>query len=160
MDVSMLFGIIFTCIVIGVILIFGGEQIANFFLLGSQAQVLKTMDSLQKKVDSIYRLAEGSGSEFALSFPKDYKVCFFNSSNPAPRFYADMARTWDPDSITKYRINSSHYNTWYFSGNDNAAGDGKRIPYLDIPTSKNFCIPGGGKVYVVKRFDSVEIEPT
>jgi hypothetical protein len=159
MDVSMIFGIIFTVIVISVILVFGGEQVANIFNLGGEAQILKSMDNLQKKVDSIYRLAEGSGSEFTLSFSKDYKICFFNSSNPADRF-SDKTSTWDPDQTVKYRINSSHYNTWYFSGSNDASGDGKRIPYLDMPTDKNFCAPGGSKVYIVKRFDGVEIQPT
>jgi hypothetical protein len=154
MDVSMVFGLIFTCIVISAILIFGWEQITNFFGIGSQAQLAKTAENLKKNVDSVYGLAEGSGAEFRLALPKEYRLCFFNSSNPAARFYASRANSWDPDTTTKYRINASGYNTWYFSG------DGVTIPHLDMPTNKNFCAPGGSDVYIVKRFEGVEIEMT
>lgn len=159
MDVSMIFGIIFTIIVMAMILIFGGEQIMNMAGLGAQAQVAKAMDNLQKKVDSFYRLAEGSGGEFSLSFPQTYKVCFFNSSNPARKLYSDRTMTWDPDSTVKYMINASHFNTWYFGGTDTASGQGKRIPYLDMPTDKNFCAAGGSKVYIKNIGGGVEIEP-
>ncbi len=154
MDVSMIFGIIFTLILIGFILVFGGEQIANLLGLGTQTQVLKTIDNLQEKVDEIYRLAENSAEEFKLSFPKEYKLCFFNTSDPKQHLSAG----WNPDITMLYLINQSRYNIWFYQGNNNAAGQGKRIPYLDILTDKNFCVPGGSKVYVTKRWSGVSIE--
>ena len=159
MDVSLIFGIIFTLIVIGLLLVFGGEQIANILGFGGQAQVLKTMDNLKNKVDDIYRLGEGSSEQFTLSFPKEYRLCFFNSSNPADRFYSDKSMTWDPDSTVKYVINASRFNVWYHRGEDDAAGSGKSIPYLEMPTENNFCATGGKKVYIVKRYDWIEVEP-
>ena len=154
MDVSMIFGIIFALILIGALLAFGLPLIEKYIKIGIDSEVLKTIDNLQKKVDEIYRLAENSAEEFKLSFPKDYKLCFFNSSDPKKHYSAG----WDPDSTTLYRINQSRYNVWYYSGDDDARGDGKAIPYLDIPTEKNFCVPGGSKVYVTKRWSGVSIE--
>ena len=159
MDVSLIFGIIFTLIVIGLLLVFGGEQIANILGFGGHAQVLKTIANLKNKVDDVYRLGEGSSEQFTLSFSKDFRLCFFNSSNPADRFYSDKSMTWDPDSTTKYLINASHYNAWYYAGSNSASGEGKIIPYLEMPTENNFCATGGKKVYIVKKWDWVEVEP-
>ena len=159
MDVSMIFGIIFTIIIMSVILIFGAEQIANILGLGAEAQVAKSIDNLQKEVDSYYRQAEDSGGGVSLSFPKNYRLCFFNSSNPARKLYSDRSLTWDPDSTTRYVINASRYNIWYYQGEDDAAGRGRRIPYLDMPTDKNFCAPGGIKIYITNTGNGVEIEP-
>jgi hypothetical protein len=154
MDVSLIFGIIFTIILISVVLVFGGEQIASLFDLSGEAQVIKSIGNLESKVDEMYRLAENSGEEFRLSFSKDYKLCFFNSSNPQRHLSAG----WDLDSTVLYKINQSRYNMWYFKGNS-ATGTGKAIPYMQIPTSKNFCSSGGSNVYIVNRGDFVEVEP-
>jgi|SRR3990172_2532244 len=159
MDVSLIFGIIFTLIVISLLLVFGGKQIADILGFGGQAQVLKSIDNLKNKIDYVYRLGDGSSDTFELSFPKEYRICFFNSSNPADRFYSEQSMTWDPDSTTRYSINRSQYNTWWYSGEDDRDGQGKRIPHLEMPTENNFCATGGKKVYLVKRYDSVEIEP-
>lgn len=159
MDVSLIFGIIFTIIVMGALIAFGWPLIADYLGFGENAQVLKSIDSLGKKIDSVYRLAEGSGAQFNLSFSKDYRLCFFNSSNPAPRYYSQRSMTWDPDWTTKYSINASHYNVWYYQGQDDAAGQGKKIPYLDTPTDKNFCAPGGTALYLEKKYDWVEVKP-
>lgn len=158
MDVSMVFGIIFTIIVMAVLLVFGWGQIANLFGFGGEAQVLRSIDSLGKKMDMIYRNAEGSRSEFTLSFPKDYKLCFFNSSNPAAKYYSDRSMSWIPDQTVKYRINQSGFNSWYYTGEDNAAGQGHNFPYLDMPTEKNFCASGGTTLSVVNMGYSVEVE--
>jgi hypothetical protein len=159
MDVSMVFGIIFTIIVMAALLVFGWDQIANLLGFGGEAQVLRSIDGLGKKIDFIYRNAEGSRTEFTLSFPKDYKMCFFNSSNPAPKYYSDRSRTWNPDQTVKYMINQSGFNSWYYRGSDNAAGRGHSFPYLDVPTEKNFCVPGGTKLSIVSMGYGVELEP-
>ena len=155
MDVSLIFGIIFTIIVISVVLVFGGEQIANLFGLSGEAQIIKSIGNLQSKVDEIYRLAENSGEDFKLTFSKDYKLCFFSPSNPQRRLSAG----WNPDSTVLYRINQSGYNIWYFKGSDSASGTGKSIPYMSIPSTKNFCSTGGSEVYIVNRGNFVEVEP-
>jgi len=157
MDVSMVFGIIFTLIVIGVLLVFGWGQIANIFGLGEEAQVANTIQNLGKKIDDIYYKAEGSRASFTLSFPKEYRMCFFNSSDPSPRFYSDRSRTWNPGQTTIFRINQSEYNSWYYKGNDEM-GRGYTFSHLDMPTENNFCAAGGSKIYIVNR-GMIGIEP-
>ncbi|MCJ7816312.1 MAG: hypothetical protein MUP55_00505 [Candidatus Aenigmarchaeota archaeon] len=158
MDTSLVFGIIFTIIVMAALLVFGWDQIANLFGFGGEAQTLRSIDNLNKKIDFIYRNAEGSRTEFTLAFPKDYKLCFFNSSNPAPKFYSDRSKTWNPDQTVKFRINQSGYNSWYYKGADDAGGHGYNFAYLDIPTEKNFCAVGGTKLSIINRGYTVEVE--
>ncbi len=159
MDVSMIFGIIFTIIVMAALLVFGWEQIANLLGFGGEAQTLRSIDNLNKKIDFIYRNAEGSRTEFTLAFPKDYKLCFFNSSNPAPKFYSDRSRTWNPDQTVNFKINQSGYNSWYYRGEDDAGGHGYKFAYLETATEKNFCAVGGTKLSIVNRGYTVEVEP-
>lgn len=154
MNTKIIFGImIFAVILIGIIIIFGSY--VNFPDPPSKgAMIQKTINNLNKKVDSIYRLVEGSGAEFSLTFSEDYEICFFNSSNPSP------TATWNPDITTKFRINQSRYNAWYFKISEgNVAGNGYRFAYLDMPTDKNFCAPGGSKIYILRTYNGVEIEP-
>jgi|GEM_PF-717737 len=158
MDPSMVFGIIFTIIVMGVLIVFGWDQIATIFGFGGEAQIIRTIDNLNKKVDYIYRNAEGSRAEFTLAFPKSYSLCFFNASDPSPRFYSDKSMTWNPDQTVKFRINQSGFNSWWYAGGDTAQGKGYRFSYLEIPTAKNFCSLGGTKLSIVNRGYSVEIE--
>ena len=155
MDVSLIFGIIFTIILISVILVFGGGVIADFFGMSGQAQVLKSIDNLGKKADELYRLAGGSSEQFKLSFSKDYKLCFFNSSDPQKHLSAG----WDPDGTVIYRIKQSGYNTWYYQGTNDAAGSGVKVSYLRTATADNFCVPGGSTVYLTNRGDYVSVEP-
>jgi hypothetical protein len=159
MDVSMIFGIIFTIIVMAALLVFGWDQIANLFGFGGEAQTLRSIDNLNKKIDFIYRNAEGSRTEFTLAFPKDYKLCFFNSSNPAPKFYSDRSRTWNPDQTVNFRINQSGYNSWYYRGEYDAGGHGYKFAYLETATEKNFCAVGGTKLSIVNGGYTVEVEP-
>ena len=161
MDVSMVFGIIFTLIVIGLLLVFGWQQIANIFGIGEEAQVASIIKNLEKRIDDLYYKAEGSRASFTLSFPKEYKMCFFSPSDLSPKFYSDRSMTWDPGQTTIYRINQSRYNSWYYKGNDDEAGDGYKFSHLEMPAgeqNKNFCAAGGSKIYIVNR-GMVQIEP-
>ena len=158
MDVSMVFGIMFTIIVMAALIVFGWDQIANLFGFGGEAQIMRSIENINKKIDFIYRNAENSRSEFTLAFPKSYSLCFFNSSDPSPRFYSDRSMTWNPDQTVKFMINQSGFNSWYYSGEDTAAGHGYAFRYLDIPTAKNFCSLGGSRLSIVNRGYSVEVE--
>jgi len=153
----MVFGIIFTIILIAAILIFGSGIINDLIHIIEESQVSGSIDNLQKKVSYIHSNADGSGAEFILSFPIHYKLCFFNSSNPESKFYSDKSRTWDPDQTTKLRINQSSFNSWCYEGSDNAGGHGYAFSYLDISTEKNFCASGGSKIYLVNKGGMVEI---
>lgn len=155
MDVSMIFGIIFTIVVIGLVLIFGSGALQDLFCFGSDAQIIKEIKNIEKKVEDIYYLAENSGETHTISIPSSQKICFFNSSDPSPR-YTDSLHTWNPDSAYQRIIKNEGYNVWYYSG---CRQNGYTIPKLDLPANKNFCAPGGSKIYILKKWDWVEIEP-
>jgi len=156
MDAGMVFGIIFTIFVMGIVLVFGWDQIASFFGMSAQAQVLRELKLVEQKVDSVYNMAENSGEPHTLSISSSNKICFFNSSDPSPRIYSDDSISWKPDPVYRTLIMNEGYNTWYYAGSKKS---GYAIQKLDIPTDKNFCAPGGSKIYIQRAHNGVEIEP-
>jgi hypothetical protein len=156
MDAGMVFGIIFTIFVMGIILVFGWDQISNFLGFGVKAQISRELESIKQKVDKVYNMAENSEESHTLSISSPNKICFFNSSNPSARIYSDDSISWKPDPVYRTLIKNEGYNTWYYAGDTK---NGYTIPKLDMPTDKNFCAPGGSKIYIIRMYDGVEIEP-
>ena len=156
MDAGMVFGLIFTICVMAMILFFGLDQIADFFGFGTETQVHRELKEVAQDVDRIYNMAENSGEPHTLSIPESTKICFFNSSNPSPRIYADDSISWKPDAAFRTIIKSEGYNTWYYAGSKRG---GYAIHNLDMPSDKNFCAPGGTRVYITRMYNGVVIEP-
>ncbi|MCX6814584.1 MAG: hypothetical protein NTY20_02980 [Candidatus Aenigmarchaeota archaeon] len=154
MDKRIVFGIIiFAVIIIGLFTILRLEVPGDPYCGSQECMVLRTINNLEKRIEYTYFHEEGFREEFVLSFNKDFKLCFFNSSNPSE------TATWNPEMPTKYLINQSGFNVWYYRGEDDNGGKGEIISHLEIPTEKNFCTQGGSKVYIVSKSYGVEIEP-
>jgi hypothetical protein len=156
MDAGMVFGIIFTIFVMGIVIVFGWDQISNFLGFGEQARMTRELESIKQKVDQVYNMAENSEKSHTLSISSSNKICFFNSSNPSARIYGDDSISWKPDPVYTTLIKNEGYNAWYYAGSTKS---GCTIPKLDMPTDKNFCAPGGSKIYIIRTYSGVEIEP-
>jgi hypothetical protein len=157
MDAGMVFGIIFTIFVMGIVLVFGWDQILIILGFGEQAQMTNELKSINQKVDQVYNMAENSEKSHTLSISSSSKICFFNSSDPSARIYSDDSLSWKPDPVYRTLIKNEGYNTWYYAGNTKS---GYTIPKLDMPTDKNFCAAGGSKIYIIRKYNGVEIEPS
>ncbi len=152
MDVSMVFGIVFTVIVIAIILVFGGEQLAAFFGFSSQAQVLKEIKAIQQKADKVYYMAENSGVPVTISIPSGYKICFLNTSDLRTKVYSSDLMSWKVDPAINTLIKNNGYNIWYSGGKTK---DGYTI--ANLVTEKNFCTVSGMEIYLKNTGYEVEV---
>lgn len=158
----MVFAIVFTLIIIGMIFALGFTQIQDFFCLGANAQATKAVTDLESLVEEVYVLAEGSGKNYPLALPSGVKVCFVNEQNPDPRPWPDPGRTWNPDRLIleEFLKNpaspSYRSNTWiYFCGKP--LGEGYKIPSLS--PSESFCAQGGDKLFLENKGTFVDVSP-
>jgi len=152
MDTTLVFGIIFAIIVIGLLFVFGIEQIGGIFCLGNTAQVDKAVKDLENAVEGVYNLADGSALPFKVAISRNARICLINHSNTVPM------NNWNPHPDLYESINYTMYtkrqNVWieYGCGPDS----GYRIRYLRI--SENFCVGGGTELYLENKGYYVTIE--
>jgi len=155
MNVSMIFGIIFTIIVIALLLVFGSSQIRDLFCLSNDAIVVKAIKDLGTRVEELYLQAEGSSETFTLNIPDAYKICFINTDNPS-------FNSLGIDPVHKITIQSpdNKFNIWSFqcSGKYDSGQRGYRIKNLIIPDDNQFCVKSGAKLYLENKGDYVSIE--
>ncbi len=148
MNVGMVFMVIFTIVVIGLVLVFGMGQIINIFCLANEAQTIKAIKDLENEVDNLYILAEGASKQFDLGIPSDAEFCFVNPSNPE----ANILKGWDPDPVIVSLITENGYNLWY----THCTGqNGYKIPYLS--PKDNFCVKSGVIFYMENKGIYVDI---
>ena len=157
MDTSLVFAIIFAIIVIGLILVFGYQQIGNMFCFNGAAQVDKAVKDMENEVNVIYNLAEGASKQFKVSIPSGSSICVINTSDPSP------AGTWLPNpdtfpiiSSTVRLRNANILITYNCGGNEQAY----RIDHLDLARRQaSFCVGSGGTIYVENAGDYVAASP-
>lgn len=148
MNVGMVFMVIFAIVVMGLVLVFGMEQIINLFCFANEAQTIKAIKDLENEVDNLYILAEGASKQFDLGIPGDAEFCFVNPSNPG----ANLLKGWDPDPVIVSIITENGYNLWYTHCTGQS---GYKIPYL-LP-SYNFCVKSGVILYIENKGAYVDI---
>ncbi len=145
MGVGMVFGIIFAVLVISMLFVFGSDAIMGIFCMGSDAQVQKAIQNMQTFVDDLYVLPSGSGDYFTIGIPKDYKLCFVNSTDPKAVIYPDPQKSWNPDRVYQRIITEEGYNVWY----SHCRGEsGTMIEHLFINPDRNFCAKPGSRIYL------------
>jgi hypothetical protein len=154
MDAGMVFALIFTVIVIGLVLVFGMGQIGSLFCMSSDAQVGKALDDIENVAFEVYNLAEGSSRLLKVSLPGDARLCFVNPESPETQLYTSSEnwKNWVSDPVYESMIQERGYNIWY----EMCSGKGgKKLPYISVP--KNFCIEGGKNVYLENKGLVVDI---
>lgn len=145
MSVGMVFGIIFAIMVIGMILVFGADVTNIIFCTGNDAQIQKTIKNMQSVVEDIYVMPSGSGDWFTINIPKNFKICFVNSTDPRPVFHPDQQMNWDPDRVYQRIIQDEGYNIWFKHCGGESGGE---IKHLFISPEKNFCAKPGQRLYL------------
>ena len=148
----MVFAMVFTIIVMGLILVFGFDQIISIFNLGGQAQCQSVIKKIDKQVQSVYSYATGSGVPVKINIPDNCRICFVNSTDPSERMYTDKDKTWNPDIVYQKLIEEKGYNIWWeYSGNKG----GYTIKHLAV--KKSFCVKRNQKIYIENLGRSVGV---
>jgi len=111
MDVGLIFGMIVAIFIIGLLIVYGYQQITNLQDMQEQANLLKAVDGITAAVDRVYSLGGESSEKFRLSFPGGVsKVCFMPSyrgelaSMKEARLRVDLAKVIDAPNERKYEI--------------------------------------------------------
>lgn len=156
MNAGMVFALIFTVIVIGLVLVFGMGQIGSLFCMSSDAQAGKVISDLEDVSFEVYNLAEGSSRVYQVSLPSDARLCFVDPESPGTQLYpsGESWKNWVADPVYQSMIQENGYNLWY----EICSGKGgTRLQYLRV--TQNFCVEGSREVYLENRGLWVEISP-
>jgi hypothetical protein len=80
MNIGLIFGMVVAIMLMGMIIVFGYQQITNMQNLQEQAEIKKAIEGLQTAVERVYSLSSETSEPFTLSFPGVVsKVCFMPS---------------------------------------------------------------------------------
>ena len=147
MNVGMIFGIIFTLILMGLIFVFGGKQIASMFNIAGDATVYNDINILEKEVANVYSMTQGSSKRLLVHAREDAKVCFINIER------SDITENgWDGNM--GFVAKNTGYNVMIFK---EKGFDGKHIKHLE--PQKNFCITESKYLVLVNRGRFVDVVP-
>jgi hypothetical protein len=77
MNIGLIFGMIVAIMLMGMIIVFGYQQITNMQDLQEQAEIKKAIEGLETAVERVHSLSGETSEPFKLSFPGVVsKVCF------------------------------------------------------------------------------------
>ena len=94
MNIGLIFSMIIAIMMIGIILVFGYNQIVEMQRLQEIASVKRTVDGLETAVDRVYSGSGENSERFQLSFPGSvYKVCFIPGYSGDPASYRGVLRS-------------------------------------------------------------------
>jgi len=148
MDMALVFGVIFSVIVIGFVIAFAVPLIMNSGCNQQQLQMSSVLNELKNKVSDVYLLSKDSTIQYTLNIPGSSKICFLDAT-------ADNNPTegWNVDDTRRQMIKDSQYNVWY---TDCSGEYGKSIAHLSHETGKSFCMQTG-KIWLENIGSSVEV---
>jgi hypothetical protein len=152
MDTSLVFGIIFASIVMGLLVFFGFRYISDMMSLGCESQTAQQMESLKSAVKSTLALSKGSVQEFKIIIQSTCasKICFVDSQNPDVE---NRDGGWIPSEQSTYIVTRNGYNVLVYGNGDVMAGHAidKFKPYV------NFCVTSSRDVMLRNNGKTVEI---
>jgi len=163
---GMAIAIIFTLIVIGFLLVFGYQQISQWFIFQNQVQVMKVINDLEDTAKMTLDKSEGSTDTYTVKIPEAAGICFVDPKSPEKRIYTrdKTAQNWNPENIAhvKTLIKNHGYNIFYFTDGGSKL-DGFEMsgvsPGKTGGTSDNFCVKNGMKVKFTNVGLYVEARP-
>lgn len=156
MQVGAVFGLIFALIVMGFVLFFGADQIANLLCMGGTGQTSKAVKDLEIMVDDIQASGEGSSDVFSMNIAKNAKVCFVDPLDTTPHPSEGWAPDLDLYPVIKIEIETGGYNVWieYNCGSPNP---GYRMDHI-VSGIGNFCVNAGDTLLLTNIGTQVRLE--
>ena len=160
MQVGAVFGMIFAIIVMGFVLFFGADQIANIMCIGNIGQTTKAVKNLETLVDDVQASGEGSSDTFKVSIAKNAKLCFIDPDDPRPH----LTGNWMPDPelypVIRERIQTGGYNVWieYNCGNTDPGHIMDYVVTASPGQLGNFCVESGNTLLLTNIGIEVMVE--
>ena len=164
----MVFGIIATVIVMGMLFVFAIPQFSSIFGLGGQAHLQKTVKDIESMADEMYALAMGSSRLVTISLSPGTRICFINPDDPGKRVWeaGKKWKWWTPDPVVEKILtdpNTQYYGStlWIYSPGTQV-GEGYTIKHLKPAPqydgdSGNFCVDSGRQLYFESKGSYVEV---
>jgi len=160
MEVSTVFGVIFTLILISALLIFGFNFLSSIFQEQELNQISEAVDNFQATVTNFYYTTSGSPdgpsstSTYTLQIPSSSTFCFVDPLDPSP----NIGLGWDPQGFTETIIEDEGYNLWIYYQNG-ASEVGRTLEHTNISSGSSFCIQDGDKLKLTNLGVWVELSP-
>ena len=182
MNVGLIFGVIVAIMMMGLIIVFGYDQIMKMLEMQTEAEINNAINELTSAVDRVHSLSGETSEPFRLSFPAEIvKVCFLPSyrgmsistkrswlSNDLRSIIDDSYKTKYQlaDNLVKMRI-SPKTGGGFVDNNltllafrrSTAIPRFEEIPYLG-PSKKTanggpevLCVPPASRIWLQRRFD-------
>ncbi len=111
MDMGLIFGMIVAIFVMGLLIVFGYQQITNMLRIQQQAEMMKAVEGLKNAVDRVYSLGGETSEPYRLAFPAGVgKVCFMPAYRGAQvsvkegRLRTDLLRVIEASGQDKYQL--------------------------------------------------------
>lgn len=137
MNVGLVFGIIFTAIVIGFLLFFGFKYINEMFTVNCDAILGDQIIKFRDQVGKTFRLSLGASQEFTLIVPSCVeKICFVDPESP------DSYGNWETNNILTRMILQNKYSMIVF--NKDRTFRGYEVDHLKA--EYNFCVSSKQKL--------------
>jgi hypothetical protein len=158
MDVGLLFAMIFAIVFIGLLLVFGYNQITNMFCFNGVAQVDKAVKDLENEIANMYNLAQGSAKPFDPRIPAGSSICLLNTTDLSP------SGTWLPNpdqaEIIRNRIAIDKANVWInYNCGDNkptyTIAHVRAVNPAGYSGTGSFCAQSGDTIYIENAGDYV-----
>ena len=154
MDAGQVFGLIFTLILVAFLLVFGFNQIRDFFCLGSDAQVFKQVKDLEVVVEDLYTKTEGSSVPVDMRIPSDGSICFLNIDDYSRNF----AYGWDPSPyIISEILNNPRHQDYQSNLWVKKCGGEEAYKIANLKSSVNFCTAKGDEIFLENKGFYVEV---
>ncbi|MBN2330827.1 MAG: hypothetical protein JXC85_03355 [Candidatus Aenigmarchaeota archaeon] len=113
MNIGLIFGVIVAMLLMGMIIVFGYQQITNMQLLQEQAQIKKSIEGLAAAVERVHSLSGETSEPFTLTFPASVgKVCFLPAyrgervSVKKSRLITDLRNVIEGTSQERFQLSS------------------------------------------------------
>lgn len=150
MDTSLVFGIIFASIVIGLLLFFGIRYIGDMSEMACKSQMGQQIITLENTVKATLSLSRGASQELRLLIPQCFKkICFVDPDHPEE----NTQEGWEPDTVATRMVVGEGDNVIIY--HPDGVVEGKKInklkPYV------NFCIASSTDVIIRNAGALVEI---
>lgn len=183
MNIGLVFGVIVAMLLMGLIIVFGYQQITNMQLLQEQAQIRKSIEGLKTAVERVHSLSGETSEPFTLTFPGGVsRVCFLPAyrdqriSIKKSRLATDLRNVIEGTSQERFQL-SSLLLEMRIAPNPDGFGDidknltllvffqstpipmFEQIPHL-APTRKTgprgpevLCVEPRSKIWLQRKFD-------